>query len=533
LVSGDEQTRFAVSSSRIAGNDKGKLIFRATFAVMQKLLFFLCFFLYVTMLFGQGNKLYDQTRVHSVYVTLPADSLATMIDQFVNTRYMKSRFIYDDGLTRDTLLNVGIRLRGNTSLSAQKKSFKLSFNEFEATRKYQGVRKLNLRGSHNDPSMIREKLWFDLAKRAGAPNRRTSFVKLYINGDYRGLYTNLEEIDKEWLEDEYPDDTGNLYKCTFPADLEYQGLSQSTYKAIINSGTTRAYDLVTNEVFDNYSDLVNMMRILDNSSSSTFADSIAKVLNVESVLLGFALDVATGNWDDYFYNKNNYYLYQNPSSKKFEFFAFDTDNSMGIDFLDRDWQNRDATKWQRTNQARPLANNLFKVPAFKQRYYVLLDSITKYITNPDSIDQHIDFAHTLITPAAIADTYRKLDYGYSVNDFMNSITQTIDGHSPWGVKPFFGERYVYTLIQLNGLIATQETEANNLIIYPNPAHDVLYIGSQTGGQLEIYDINGRLEKQILLADATQTVEIRELAVGIHVLRLQTEGGVYSARFLKK
>ena len=47
------------------------------------------------------------------------------------------------------LNNVGIRLRGNTSLTAPKKSFKLDFNSFEPGRKFFGLEKINL----NDKSL--------------------------------------------------------------------------------------------------------------------------------------------------------------------------------------------------------------------------------------------------------------------------------------------------------------------------------------------------------------------------------------------
>ena len=163
-------------------------------------------------LFGQSVSLFEDTRVSVIYLQLPADSLNKMIGQLINDRYLQAQFVFDDGVIRDTVKNVGLRLRGNTSLTAQKKSFKISFNAFESGRKYQGVRKLNLLGSHNDPTLIRQKLFYDAWAKAGLPIRRTAFVKLYINGTYRGLYTNAEEIDKEWLADVYGDNDGNLYK---------------------------------------------------------------------------------------------------------------------------------------------------------------------------------------------------------------------------------------------------------------------------------------------------------------------------------
>ena len=331
---------------------------------------------------SQTNKLYDDTRVSSMYLLLNPDSLQVMINDKVNDRYMAADFIFDDGNTRDTVPTVGLRLRGNTSLHAQKKSFKISFNEYVPGRRYEGVKKVNLRGSHNDPSCIGEKIWFEIAESAGDPERRASFVRLYINDEYRGLYTNLEEVDKEWLERAYADaDSGNLYKCTWPADLQYLGPQQSAYTSILNNPAERAYDLVTNDATNYYAGFINMVRILNlPTTTPAYRDTLEKVLDVESVLRGFALNIATGHWDDYFYNKNNYYLYEHPVTGRFSFFSFDTDNTMGIDWLSRDWSTRNALSWQKGDPPRPLATQLMDIPAYKQRFVDILDSITLYIT---------------------------------------------------------------------------------------------------------------------------------------------------------
>ena len=184
------------------------------------------------------TTLFDDSRVSSVYVEISPDSLAVIMTDVLSDHYFQAMFIYDYGTGRDTLQNIGFRLRGNTSRLSQKKSFKISFNEYVSGRRYQGVKKINLNGQHNDPTMVREKLFYDSWNKAGMAERRTSFVKLYINHIYRGLYTNLEELDKDWLLRAYGDNGGNLYKCTYPADMVYHNTNQQTYKDIQSGATT-------------------------------------------------------------------------------------------------------------------------------------------------------------------------------------------------------------------------------------------------------------------------------------------------------
>lgn len=470
------------------------------FCRMKQTLFLFCLTVQFSgIISGQSTALFDDSRVSEIFISIPQDSLAYMISNQINNRYLKADFIFDDGIYTETFPEAGIRLRGNTSLSAQKKSFKISFNTFDPDLKYQEVRKINLRGSHNDPTMVREKLFFKVWEKANMPMRRTNFIKFYINGTYYGLYTNVEEVDKIWLKRVFENNDGNLYKCTWPADLAYINDNQQSYKTIMNNPESRAYDLVTNESDDDYSRLVLLIKTLNLPVDAAYPSKISAMLNVESVLKSFAIDIATGNWDDYFYNKNNYYLYDNPLTGKFEYFTFDTDNTFGVDWVNRDWATRNCLSWQKGNEPRPLATKLLAVPAYKDQFIRYLDTITRQITYPDSIFPYINYLHNQITVPAIEDIFRTYDYGYTINDFHNGFTQTVDGHTPYGIKPFLETRYTNTLEQIEGLIGTEALDETPVLlgVYPNPGTDGWYLhtGLQWSGNTvtaKVYDLPGRL-----------------------------------------
>lgn len=488
---------------------------------------------------GQSLALYDDERVASIFLELPSDSLDFMIQHVVHERYFQAKFVFDDGEFRDTVENVGLRLRGNTSLNAQKKSFKISFNEFMPGREYQGVKKLNLRGQHNDPTMVREKLFYEVWESAGMTERRASFVRLYINSEYRGLYTNVEEMDKTWLGRVFEEDDGNLYKCTYPADLVYHGPIQSVYKNILNNPAERAYDLKTNELEDDYTHLIELMAALDKPVDANFPTQIQQILNVESVLKSFAIDVATGNWDDYFYNKNNYYLYDNPATGKFDFVTYDTDNTFGVDWLGKDWAERNCLAWLPSNQPRPLGSKLMVVPAFKDQYIRYLDTLTRFITNPGIIFPRIDALEAQISSAAQADGYRSLDYGYTFADFQNGFDQTIDGHTPYGIKPFLGIRHDRIRDQIEGLLtSTTNLNGSNQVfeIFPNPASDWLWVNNLLTLNAETieaqaFNTTGQLLGywQWEASTSAQPLFISNLPPGLYVLQLSS--GQQTGRFV--
>ncbi|MBK9017794.1 MAG: CotH kinase family protein [Saprospiraceae bacterium] len=101
-------------------------------------------------------------------INLPPDSLALMLVPGSEYHWHAS-FIFNNGQIKDTLENVGVKIRGNTSVGAAKKSFRVSFNTYEPGRKWYDLEKLNLNGSHNDPVVARAKISWDLLRWMGIP----------------------------------------------------------------------------------------------------------------------------------------------------------------------------------------------------------------------------------------------------------------------------------------------------------------------------------------------------------------------------
>lgn len=508
---------------------------------MKKLLLAILLFTFnTTGLFSQ-NPLFDDSRVSSVYIEISPDSLAVIMTDVLSDHYFLANFIFDYGTGKDTLQNIGFRLRGNSSRVSQKKSFKISFNEYFPARKYQGVKKINLNGQHNDPTMIREKLFYDTWNKCGMAERRTSFVQVFINQAYYGLYTNLEEFDKDWLERVYGEKSGNLYKCTYPADLVYHGASQQYYKDLQSESATggRAYDLQTNEAVDDYADLVQLITELNKPSDAAFEAEISQLINVDGFLKAFALDVASGNWDDYMYNKNNYFLYHHQSTGKFEFISYDTDNTFGVDWVNRDWATRNCLDWYAHSEPRPLATKLLAIPAFQEKYRRYLDTIARTIILPDSIFPHIDAMKEMIANAAAADTFRTLDYGYTMTDFNNGYTQTVDSHTPYGIKPFLEKRSTTILQQLQAASLPEDASVGiNLSVFPNPASERITLsGEPNRGDRQgwIVDIMGRQVQTIYWPKNQGSVSfsVMELPSGIYTIAVENDGMLNVPRFIRK
>jgi hypothetical protein len=348
---------------------------------------------------------------------------------------------------RDTVDTVGFRLRGNTSRSSQKKSFKVSFNTFTPGGKFYGVEKLNLNGEHNDPSVMRSKVMWDILRKWDIPAPRANHVRVYINGSYYGLYINVEHIDEEFAMSRFGNKDGNLFKCLWPADLDYRGSDPESYK--IWTGERWVYELKTNLEENDFSDLAAFIGVLENSSDEVLTCDLDALFNVYDYLKVMAAQIFCGDWDGYMYNKNNFYLYHNTATGKFEYIPYDVDNTFGIDWFGIDWANRDIYGWQPGgDQPRPLYDRLIHHPVFRQQFSRYAEQLVSSTLDIDSLMQTIEARRSMIAPYVAIDPYYPLDYGYDYSDFMNSYTAAIGAHVKWGLYPYLGARKSSMLAQI-------------------------------------------------------------------------------------
>jgi hypothetical protein len=447
---------------------------------MQHIRFILFIFLGLQSVFAQipqppYNLAFLQNELASVYVDIHPDSLDLLLgDSLYSGHEFMATVSYQSASLNVTIDSIGFRARGNTSLASQKKSFKVDFNRFVPTQKFQGLEELNLNGEHNDVSIMRSYLAQQLLRSAALPAARTSYIKLYINNAYKGLYINVEHLDDEFLDLRFPGQAnGNLWKCAYGADLTWWGSNPSSYNSI--------YELKTNKDSADFSALIHFIDVLNNTPASNFVCAIQDVFDVDLFLRNIALEILMGQWDGYAYNKNNYYLYQRESDGKIVYISYDLDNTFGIDWFNINWALRNIYTWSPGNQSRPLYTKLLAVPYFRDRFTFHLNDILSNIWNVSNLQTQLEAQQALITPAALDDDYKGLDYGFSDQDFINALQVTWGAHVKSGIIPYLHNRKTSALSQLSAYQAL-----------PNPCTIGLDENAATKGKLLfVTDILGR------------------------------------------
>ena len=400
-------------------------------------------------------KLYDETEVDTIEISIDQAALDWIYNNVQSDSMHYSTIRYKNKWFDEFVDSVGFRLRGNTSRDALKKSFKLSFNTFIHGRKFHGVEKLNLNGEHNDPSIIRSKLCWDLFSDIGETASRASHVAVFINGTFYGLYISVEHIDEEFLSKNYPDDSGNLWKCRYPADLSYRGANPENYYPYY--GDDRPYELKTNKNEYDFTQLARLISILHLTPDNLLADSLESVLDLPSVLKYFAMDVLVGSWDDYRSLMNNYYLYYEPSSGKFHLIPYDYDNTFGVDWFDLDWANVSPYDFPQVAAGeRPLLDRILANNQYRNLFTHFLDFYSNNVFLYGQLTQHINSIKDLITPFVRADSFRTLDYGFTMSDFYSSYSAQhySNQHVKYGLQEFIIKRDQ----SLQGMLNYEEAE---------------------------------------------------------------------------
>jgi spore coat protein CotH len=470
-----------------------------------------------------NGTLFDR-KLHRIEIFLPADSWTKMNTRVWDNEYFSSLFIYDQ---KDTLRNIGMRVKGNTSREAKKKGYRLDLAEFQS-QTYQGLKNMNLNGNHNDPSMVREYLSSRFLDRAGIIAARCNPVELYVNGKFEGLRNHSEYIDKIFLTSRFGESGGNLYKCGWPADLGWLGSSQQPYKDLINPSplNERAYELKTNTGKDDYSDLVNLIDIINNSPKDSFEVRLERFFDVNAYLKVLAAEVLMGHWDNYFYNKNNYFLYHRMSDNRFVYIPYDMDNTFGVQWGVPDIQKRNIHAWGNLSSSKaPLTYKILNVTRWKMAYEQEMRNMLQNAYDTDSMFSIIDHHKTVVANAINQDPFyngtRTSDYGFTVSDWQLSDSKAWGKHVSFGVKPFIDERTTTALQQMIYPAGQVFKVVKNLNIFPNPASDRVFSTWFNGQTIGIYQTNGLLVKHYI--SVTGEVPISELPDGVYILEVEKTG----------
>ncbi|WP_164015363.1 CotH kinase family protein [Pyxidicoccus trucidator] len=147
-----------------------------------------------------------QTSIPVYRLTVTPEHLKALNDHVDDRDYEVPASFTADGRS----YAVDVRYRGRSTRYEVKKPWQVRFDK-EA--RFNGVKRIELLAAYKDGGYLTEKLWYDTAASLGLDVPRVRYVNLYLNGQYEGVYVEVESITKDFLRAHGLDEDGDIYRC--------------------------------------------------------------------------------------------------------------------------------------------------------------------------------------------------------------------------------------------------------------------------------------------------------------------------------
>jgi spore coat protein H len=302
---------------------------------------------------------------------------------------------------------VQMRLRGNSSRTWPKKSWRVELPDGDS---YEGRHKINLISEWRDSSLMLEKIGYDMLAAVGAPAPRGKYVRLNINGEYMGVFLDLERVDKSFLSNHaFADTDGSIYRCG-GKNCEIKTSFDRTYQ---KDWVKKTNERQPNDALKAFLDAVNY------TPEPLFAQTMREHFELESHLRELAVDALISNAT---VEDSCSYLIHDAVTGRFTYVPWDYNNTDALavpfgkrnnaDFehpifnfslfdgrVEDEYLNREEKEPKRF---KPIFSNLntriILNPELRARELALVEQARDELLAPEQINARIDATFALLEP---------------------------------------------------------------------------------------------------------------------------------------
>lgn len=478
-----------------------------------------------------GDNLFDDSFLHEIRFELADTNL------FITTKNYQQLKMTVDGNAIDS---VGFKRKGNISgySNPNKHGIKIKANKYVNGKEYDGIKEFTLHMNFQDPTMMREKLTYDICAEMGLFSLRTAFAKVYINNAYWGLYTLVEgkdEMYKQVFENRDMDaieslDFGTMcFISNTPSDYDYD-----------NNGGNPTYQFENGNSVTAWPRFSTMIDKANNTVNSQYLDTVSTYLNLEDFFTYQAINVYLMNMDSYIsFNGNQIYVYDTIANL-WQVTPWDFNASFGM------WNTNNfipSTYAMIPNAISNgcIADKLNSIPQLKTFYLDAMCELNSTIGDTTAYFNKIDNWKTQIQQAVYDDTRKHITNADFDNGTEYGFNMLFAENQP-ALKTFITQRLAIITQGLSNEnyncqnVGINEFDKFNPIeIFPNPASNYLNIDlgieNQNLNKVSIYNSIG----QIILThnNALLNINIEELKSGLYFVIVQDGKNKYTGKFIKE
>lgn len=311
---------------------------------------------------GDPRNPFSANRLLNISIDMPAEDFAQLRSEgrtlASTARECPADFDYTEftstvTIDGEVLADVVIRKKGFIgSISPQRPSIKLDFNDLVDDRTYQDRKGMTLNNNRQDASNIRQCMAYDIFRAEGIAAPLCNFAKLSVNGESLGTYTHVEAIKKPFLKRTFGDDDGNLYESSI---------------ADFGMHLNDLFEKKTNKKANDRTDLTSVSDVLALPDAQLLSN-LQMVLDVDEFITFWAIETLLGHWDSASGNANNFYIYRSPVDNLFHFIPWGADTA----FTGKHPLKPGSAPLYRNFS---LASRLYKIDSTRQQYLATLERL--------------------------------------------------------------------------------------------------------------------------------------------------------------
>jgi spore coat protein CotH len=278
-----------------------------------------------------AQDVFNSDVLHDVQLRVNSRDWDTLKRNFQLDTYYPAQFTWAGVSVRD----VAIRSRGYGSRNGTKPGLEIEFDRYHDGQRFAGLRSMILDNHWQDPSMLRERISMLFYQRLGWPAPREAYARLWVNDEYVGLYSMVEDVNEEFLESHFGVGQDAIaagayiyeYHWQYKYNFRYLGGGLEHYAQIFDA-KIKDYKSMS-ELFG---PIENVIRTV-NEAAGDFRRTVGELLDLGDVMTFLAIGNYLADSDGFLgdFGVNNFYLVRLNGQRFERFIPWDKDQAMMFD----------------------------------------------------------------------------------------------------------------------------------------------------------------------------------------------------------
>jgi spore coat protein CotH len=247
------------------------------------------------------GELYDPSILRTIFLDFEQPDWEKELEVFHDTDVDVPATMTVDGKEYP---GVGIRFRGMSSYrmvpSGSKRSLNLALDLVDSEQRLHGYKTLNLLNAHEDESMMGTALYSHIARQY-LPAPKANLVRLVVNGENWGIYNNVQQFNKEFMQENFNSTKGARWKVSGSpmggGGMAYLGDDPAFYET--------HYEMKSGKKKD-WEAFIELCKVLHETPIDNLESELRMRMDVDGLLWFLALDNALINCDGYWIRASDY-----------------------------------------------------------------------------------------------------------------------------------------------------------------------------------------------------------------------------------